>query len=97
MICGLIAGFGWWAIHRFGQPLVSVKAAVDGQAAGPRMPFLTTMAHVLLQIVTVALGSPLGREVAPRELGAVLATSLYRALQRPRSQSWGPERSWRLP
>jgi H+/Cl- antiporter ClcA len=28
----------------------------------------------LLQIVTVALGSPLGREVAPRELGAVLAT-----------------------
>lgn len=34
------------------------------------------MAHDLLRIVTVALGSPLGREVAPRALGAVLATWL---------------------
>jgi H+/Cl- antiporter ClcA len=42
------------------------------------MPFLTTVAHDLLQIVTAALGSPLGREVAPRELGAVLATWLSR-------------------
>jgi len=40
------------------------------------MPFVTTMAHVLLQIVTVALGSPLGRETAPREMAAVLATRL---------------------
>jgi H+/Cl- antiporter ClcA len=40
------------------------------------MPFLATVAHDLLQIVTAALGSPLGREVAPRELGAVLATWL---------------------
>jgi H+/Cl- antiporter ClcA len=43
---------------------------------GPRMPPRTTVVHDLLQIVTVALGSPLGREVAPRELGAVFATLL---------------------
>lgn len=40
------------------------------------MPFLATLTHVILQIVTVGLGSPLGREVVPRELGAALATKL---------------------
>jgi len=72
--CGIVAGFGWWAVRRFGSPLVSISAAIHTQ--GLHMPFLTTLAHDLLQIVTVALGSPLGREVAPRELGAVLATWL---------------------
>jgi H+/Cl- antiporter ClcA len=40
------------------------------------MPAIATTAHVWLQIVTVALGSPLGREVAPREMAAMLATWL---------------------
>ncbi len=35
---------------------------------------VATVGHALLQIVTVGLGSPLGREVAPREVGALLAT-----------------------
>src|ERR1700676_3634540 len=51
--------------------LVSIKKAVDSPAS--RMPFAATTVHALLQIVTVALGSPLGREVAPREIGAALA------------------------
>lgn len=75
-LCGAIAGFGWWAVRRFGRPLVSVNQAVGKDEPGPRMPVLTTVAHALLQIVTVALGSPLGREVAPREIGALLATRL---------------------
>jgi H+/Cl- antiporter ClcA len=70
-VCGVVAGAGWWAVYRFGSSLVSISKAVG--ANGPRMPFLTTVAHDLLQIVTVGLGSPLGREVAPREFGAVLA------------------------
>lgn len=71
-ICGVVAGLGWWLLYRFGTPLVSIS-----QAAGPggrRMPFWATVSHDLLQIVTVGLGSPLGREVAPRELGAAFAT-----------------------
>jgi H+/Cl- antiporter ClcA len=75
-VCGAVAGIGWWAVHRFGPPLVSVKATVGKDAPGPRMPLFATITHVLLQIITVALGSPLGREVAPREMSAVLATSL---------------------
>jgi H+/Cl- antiporter ClcA len=69
--CGLIAGLGWWCIYRFGPPLVTIRKAVG--AVDPRMPVITTTAHALLQIITVALGSPLGREVAPREIGAALA------------------------
>jgi H+/Cl- antiporter ClcA len=69
--CGLPAGLGWWALYRFGRPLVSIRKAV--KADDPRMPLVSTMVHALLQIVTVALGSPLGREVAPREIGSMLA------------------------
>ena len=65
--CGLVAGCGWWAVRRFGSALVSISEAIHTQ--GRPMPFLTTVAHALLQIVTVALGSPLGREGAPRDEG----------------------------
>ncbi|WP_126283319.1 chloride channel protein [Burkholderia stagnalis] len=72
--CGLVAGVGWWALYRYGRPLVSIRRAV--RADDPRMPAVSTTIHALLQIVTVALGSPLGREVAPREIGALLAGRL---------------------
>ncbi|KWK81429.1 chloride channel protein [Burkholderia ubonensis] len=72
--CGLVAGAGWWALYRYGRPLVSIRRAV--RAEDPRMPAVSTTIHALLQIVTVALGSPLGREVAPREIGALLAGRL---------------------
>jgi H+/Cl- antiporter ClcA len=71
--CGAVAGIGWWLLYRFGTPLVSILQAVR---KGGRMPFGATLTHAILQIVTVGLGSPLGREVAPRELGAALATKL---------------------
>jgi H+/Cl- antiporter ClcA len=70
-LCGVIAGVGWWCVHRFGKPLVSIRQAVDSD--DPRMPPGSTIAHALLQIVTVAMGSPLGREVAPREIGSLWA------------------------
>jgi H+/Cl- antiporter ClcA len=70
-VCGAVAGTGWWALYRFGSPLVSIRKVLEDK--GSRMPFFATIGHDLLQIVTVGLGSPLGREVAPREVGAVLA------------------------
>jgi H+/Cl- antiporter ClcA len=71
--CGAVAAIGWWLLYRFGTPLVSIPQAVQ---KGERMPFWATLTHAILQIVTVGLGSPLGREVAPRELGAALAAKL---------------------
>jgi len=75
-VCGVLAGVGWWAIYRWGKPLVSIARTV--QPRGPRMPVIATAAHILLQIVTVGLGSPLGREVAPREAGAMMADGIGR-------------------
>nr|WP_240766730.1 chloride channel protein [Paraburkholderia flava] len=75
-ICGLIAGGGWWALYRYGRPLVGIRKAMNSD--DPRMPGLSTTIHALLQIVTVAMGSPLGREVAPREIGAAFAAWLSR-------------------
>lgn len=74
MGCGLLAGLAWVGIHRYGPKLLSVKGAVDKPSQS--MPFKTTLLHGTLQIVTVALGSPLGREVAPREISAAFATRL---------------------
>lgn len=68
--CGFVMGMGYWLLYRYGKALVSVRKAVDTLAP---MPALSTPIHAMLQIVTVGLGSPLGREVAPREIGAALA------------------------
>ncbi|CAI3933816.1 chloride channel protein [Commensalibacter communis] len=71
LICGLIGGVGWFCIHRYGKPLVDIKTAVQNK--DKNLPLLTTFFHSLLQIITVAMGSPLGREVAPREMTAAFA------------------------
>ncbi|KTD20971.1 chloride channel protein (voltage gated) [Legionella lansingensis] len=72
-LCGLIAGIGWWALYSFGKPLVSIALAIK---SGKPMPPLSTFIHAFLQIITIALGSPLGREVAPREVSSVYASWL---------------------
>src|SRR5258705_4612353 len=69
--CGAGAGIGWWLLYRFGTPLVSIPQAVQ---KGERMPFLGPLTHAILQILTVGLGLPLRREVAPRGLGGAMAT-----------------------
>jgi H+/Cl- antiporter ClcA len=73
-VCGIVAGL-WWPLRRFGNPLVPISDAVN---KAKLMPALSTVLHDLLQIVTVGLGSPLGREVAPREIGALSASFLSR-------------------
>jgi len=81
VLCGVVAGVGWYGLARFGRPLTSVGAAVGSNLT--RMPFVETIVHGLLQMITVALGSPLGREVAPREWGALMAQKLVDVLHVP--------------
>jgi hypothetical protein len=40
-VCGAVAGVGWWLVHRFGSPLVSISQVVRENR--PRMPFLSTI------------------------------------------------------
>ena len=76
LACSLVGGVGWVLIHRYGDPLVDIKKAV--QDSTKEMPPLTTFIHATLQIITVGMGSPLGREVAPREASAGIMTGLLR-------------------
>ncbi len=80
---GVVAGIGWWVLDRYGRKRVTIERAVA--VDGPPMPVGTTIVHALLQIVTVALGSPLGREVAPREIGAATAGWLVQTARLPGS------------
>ncbi|MHB1172587.1 MAG: chloride channel protein [Lacisediminihabitans sp.] len=68
-IAGAVGGLGWWALRRWGKPVVTVSQSVDGA----KMPARSTLISVALQIVIVALGASIGRELAPRELGALIA------------------------
>ena len=74
VVCGVVAGAGWYILQRHARRLVSVDQAV--RAANPRLPIVATITDGLLQLITVALGSPLGREVAPRQISATWASWL---------------------
>lgn len=73
-VAGVIGGISWFLLRRLGrrrpsQAVVSVEASVGGR----RMPVLVTLANAAIQIVIVGFGASIGREVAPRELGALWA------------------------
>lgn len=64
-----IAGVIWYFLRTKTTKVPSVTKAVNGE----KMPLWQTIVHVLLQIFIVGCGTSIGREVAPRELGALLA------------------------
>lgn len=64
-----IAAVAWYLLRTKTTKVPSVKKAVNGE----RMPWWQTVVHVVLQIFIVGSGASIGREVAPRELGAMLA------------------------
>ena len=73
-VAGVIGAVGWWALRRWGRrapahAVVSVEQSVSGR----RMPPFVTLANAGLQVVIVGLGASIGREVAPREVGALWA------------------------
>lgn len=76
LACGAVVGIAWTCLHRYGAPLCDIKTTVKQPARA--MPLKTTLCHALLQIITVGMGSPLGREVAPREISVALTTPLTR-------------------
>lgn len=71
VVCGLIGGVGWFLLSRYGRKTVSLKQAVNAEK--PDMPGIETVSNALLQIVTIGIGSPLGKEGAPRMIGALVA------------------------
>lgn len=73
---GVLVGAGWALLQNKGRPLAAIGAMVAGSGNGRRPPLPESIAHAVLQIAAVGCGAPVGREVAPRELGALFATRI---------------------
>ena len=71
LACGAIASVGWYFLHKF-KPFLSAGEIIEGKQA----PFWQNLAHAFLQVFVVGLGAPIGKEVAPRELGALLGARI---------------------
>ncbi|MEO5831897.1 MAG: chloride channel protein [Nakamurella sp.] len=75
---GLIVGLGWWWLRARAPMTTSVRDALDDPTRSLRLP--RTTADAVLQIVAVGFGASLGREGAPRQVGAALAGRLAQRL-----------------
>ncbi len=73
-IAGVLAGLAWLTLRRFTHLSTGLSEAIwekDGA-----LPFFFTIVNAVIQIGTVALGATLGREGAPKETGAAIASKL---------------------
>jgi len=73
---GVVVGLGWWLHRRHlsrggGGRSISVTHALAEPV--PALPLLDTSIDAVLQLVAVGVGASLGREGAPRQVGAALA------------------------
>ncbi|KRL38140.1 chloride channel protein [Liquorilactobacillus uvarum] len=68
---GIIAAVIWWALRTRFKATVPINKALSGA----KMPPVQTAIHVMTQIFYVGTGGSVGRELAPREAGAMLAQS----------------------
>ncbi|WEV54542.1 chloride channel protein [Leuconostocaceae bacterium ESL0723] len=66
---GLIAAAVWWWQRNRLRPFVGIKGALQGKT----MPVGSTVVNVLTQIFYVGTGGSVGRELAPRQAGVMLA------------------------
>jgi H+/Cl- antiporter ClcA len=69
-IGGVIVGLGWWAQRRWIKTPVSVTRSLADPTVA--LPIPATTVDSLLQVVAVGAGASLGREGAPRQVGAAL-------------------------
>lgn len=66
---GLVVGLGWWWL-RARHTVVTVSQGMKNK--DPRLPLFSTIADAVLQVIAVGFGGSLGREGAPRQVGAAL-------------------------
>jgi len=69
---GIISAIIWWIIREKYKKPISINQALSGD----KMPFISTLIHVITQIFYVGTGGSIGRELAPREAGTLIAQSV---------------------
>lgn len=76
-VAGLLVGLGWWWLRR--DDVVPVTTVLRDPAR--RLDLVPTWADALLQTVVVGAGASIGREGAPRQGAAAVATWLSERLK----------------
>ena len=75
LIVGLTSALVWYFLQRKGK-LLSIKGQMKEEDSRSALHFRKQLLHSSWQIVAVGAGAPIGKEGAPREIGALLAGPL---------------------
>ena len=75
LIVGLTSALVWYSLQRKGK-LLSIKGQMNEEDSRLSLHFWRQLLHSSWQIVAVGGGAPIGKEGAPREIGALLAGRL---------------------
>ena len=82
LIVGLASSLVWYFLQRKGK-FLSIKGQMKEEDARPTFHFWKQLLHSSWQIVAVGAGAPIGKEGAPREIGALLAGRLAKGFGLP--------------
>lgn len=79
LLVGISSALVWYFLQRKGK-LLSIKGQMKDENFRPTLHFWKQLFHSSWQIIAVGAGAPVGKEGAPREIGALLANPLGRVL-----------------
>lgn len=72
VIAGVVSALIWYVLQRKNRRLISVKSQMKADNPCSERPALGIhLMNIFLQVASVGAGSPIGKEGAPRELGAL--------------------------
>ena len=72
IIVGVSSALVWYFLQRKAK-IFSIKAQMKDETSQYKLHFLKQLVHSIWQIVAVGEGAPIGKEAAPREIGALFA------------------------
>lgn len=75
LLVGISLSLVWYFIQRKGN-ILSIKGQMKEESSHHRLHFWKQLLHSTWQIIAVGAGAPVGKEGAPREIGALLASPL---------------------
>ena len=72
IIMGLSSSLVWYFLQKRSK-IYSIKAQMKDETSQYKLHFLKQLFHSIWQIIAVGGGAPIGKEAAPREIGALFA------------------------
>ncbi|MCD3443973.1 chloride channel protein [Streptococcus equi subsp. zooepidemicus] len=83
LLAGAIAGLGWQLLAKKAKPIQPIQQTLSQQK--DFSPW-TQFCHGWLQLITVSMGAPVGREGASREVAVALTAACNKAINTPAAE-----------